>query len=60
MAQLISTTSCVDGDDDDGYDSPPVVEDWNAECDEGVAFFDHRRALSTVMDNLLAFVHSYK
>ena len=51
MDQLISTTPCTD-DDVDGCDSPPVLEDWNDECDEGAAFIEHRRVWAKVMTEL--------
>ena len=52
MSELLYTTSCVDSDDD-GYDSPPVTEDWTAEYNERVALLDHRWVWSKVVDQLV-------
>ena len=41
-----------DGDDDDGYDSPPATENWDEECNEYADFLDHRRMWAAVLNEL--------
>ena len=53
MEQLRDYIPRIDNDDDDdGYDSPPATENWDAECNEYADFVDHRRMWAAVITEL--------
>ena len=53
MEQLRDYIPRIDNEDDDnGYDSPPATENWDAECNEYTAFLDRRRMWAAVMTEL--------
>ena len=53
MAELVYTTPCVDGGDDNDDDGCYVEENWNYECDDNAAYIDHRWMWAAVMAEMV-------